>query len=161
MANNQARCRNRRTGGTFPPRSRCMLQCRLSFCICQLRMTRMFPTLLFLLHRNSRPPPPSPEYTQRTKSHTKRRKAACGTPGARLYTRGNTWDLFICLYCKITFKRAPCRGAQSQAWFGHYKYRHTGPREHRSNTHEGACSSNKHTPPATEACKSGSASWSA
>ena len=91
MRHNQARCRNQRTSMPFPPRSRCMLQCLLSFCICQLRIARMFLTLLLMLHHNSRPPPPSPEYTQRTRSQAPRRKAACDSSRARLYARDAKW----------------------------------------------------------------------
>ena len=69
MLRNNTRCRNRDTVGRFPPHSRCMLQCRLSFCICQLRITRMFPTLLLMLDHNSRPPPPSPQCTRAATPH--------------------------------------------------------------------------------------------
>ena len=86
MRHNQASCRNRRTRMPFPPRRRCMLQCRLSFCICQLRTTRMFLTPLYMLNHNSRPPTTPAQSTQHTRSQTKHAQAACRTPRARLYT---------------------------------------------------------------------------
>jgi len=106
MRHNAARCRNRGTQMPFPPRSRCMLHCRLSFCICQLRMTRTFPTLLSMLDHNSRPPPSPPENTQRTRSQAPRREAACGTPGARLYTRGASCDIGLTSF-RLRFRFIP------------------------------------------------------
>ena len=122
MQHNQPRCRNRRTVVAFPPRSRCMLQCRLSFCICQLRMTRMFPTLLFLLHCNSRPPPPSPEYTQRTRLKAPRRKAACRSRRARIYTSDAKRIIAFIAPKKQTRKHASKRAARSRPGRGYFLY---------------------------------------
>lgn len=106
MRHNQASSRNRRTRMPSPPRSRCMLPCRPSFCMSRPGIPCMFRTFLYTLHHNSRPPP-SPQHTQRTRSRTKRPKAACRAPRARLYTQTQKWDLGYLLFLLKTFTSRP------------------------------------------------------